>query len=150
MVDFWINIAAGVVLSGISWLLFKVFAPLYLAWRYKAPRMEGKWSFFDSAEPGAPSAGGATVKQSGERIIFISTRTRGRSGKPLSRSFMYTGKVRDGQVLLSFEEPISNGFVAGNLVLKVSGDLKTLSGFTVYLDRDTRNVVAHPIYYRRA
>lgn len=150
MTDFWINVAAGVVLSVGTWLIFKVLAPLYLAWRYKAPRLEGQWVFFDSPDPAAASVGGASVKQSGERITFNSTRTTSRSGKPLSRAFTYTGKVRDGQVLLSFEEPVSNGFVAGNLVLKVSGDLKRLDGCTVYLDRDTGNVVAHQIFYRRS
>jgi hypothetical protein len=150
MTDFWINIAAGIALSVATWIVFQVLAPLYLAWRYKAPRLEGQWSFFDSPDPNASSVGGATVKQSGERITFNSTRTTSRSGKPLSRTFTYSGKVRDGQVLMSFEEPISNGFVAGNLVLKVSGDLKKLSGYTVYLDRDSGDVVAYPIYYRRA
>jgi hypothetical protein len=36
-----------------------------------------------------------------------------------------------------------------DLVLKVSGDLRTLSGFTVYLDRDGGQVVAYPIALRR-
>lgn len=150
MLDFWINILAGIALALASWLLFTVLVPQYLAWRYKAPRLDGQWVFFDSWEEGAPCVGGATVKQSGERIEFSSTRTRSRSGKALSRKFLYLGKVRDGQVLLTFEEPTTNGFIAGNLVLKVSGDLKSISGFTVYLDRDKGSVVAHPIVFRRA
>lgn len=149
-IDFWVNIVAGIVLAVATWLLFRVLAPLYLAWRYKAPKLEGQWSFFDSAELEVPAAGSATLSQCGERISASTTRTRSRNGKPLARTFTYSGKVRDGQLQLSFEEPVSNGFIAGNLVLKVSGDLKTLSGFTVYLDRDNGNVVAYPIFFRRA
>lgn len=149
MRDFLINISAGVALSGISWLLFRAFAPIYLAWRYKAPRLDGQWSFFDSDDPHIAPVGSASIRQTGEKISANVTRTISRKGKPLSRSFSYSGKVRDGQMLISFEEPISNGFIAGHIVLKVSGDLKTLSGFTVYLDRDSGDVVAHRITFRR-
>jgi len=141
--------AAGVALSVASWLLFHVFAPFYRAWRYKAPKLDGQWAFFDSNQGDAPNAGSATFAQSGENVTAITTRTTSRKGKVLSRSFTYRGRVRDGQMLLSFEEPISNGFISGNLVLKVSGDLKSLSGYTVYLDRDEGSVVAHPIFFRK-
>ena len=149
MRDFVINIAAAVFLSAVSWLLFRSIAPFYLAWRYKAPKLEGQWNFFDSDDLKATPVGSASIRQSGERISARVTRTISRKGKPLSRSFKYSGKVRDGQMLLSFEEPISNGFIAGHIVLKVSGDLKMMSGYTVYLDRDAGLVVAHPILFRR-
>lgn len=149
MRDFWINIAAGVALSVISWLLFRVLAPMWRAWRYQAPALAGQWAFFDSSDPAAPSVGAATFTQSGENVTAKTTRTTSRNGKPLSRTFTYRGRVRDGQVLLTFEEPVSNGFIAGNLVLKVSGDIKSLSGFTVYLDRDQGQVVAHQITFRK-
>jgi hypothetical protein len=148
--EFLVNIGAGVALSAASWLLFQVLAPLYRAWRYKAPAIAGNWSYYDSEDNGASAVGAAVVKQRGEHLRADVTRTRSRSGKALSRTFRYMGRIRDGQVLLSFEEPVSNGFVSGNLVLKLSGDLKVLSGFTVYLDRDSGRVVAHPILFRRA
>ena len=149
MRDFWINIGAGVTLSFFSWVLFHVLAPIYRAWRYRAPNLEGQWSSFDSADVDAPNVGSAFFKQSGENITATTTRIRSRSGKPLARSFTYHGRVRDGQIQLSYEEPVSNGFISGNMVLKVSGDLKSLIGFTVYLDRDSGNVVAHPISFRK-
>lgn len=149
MRDFWINIAAGVVLSVITWLLFRVLAPMYRAWRYQAPVLAGQWTFFDSSDQQAKPVGAAKFTQSGENVTAETTRTTSRNGKMLSRTFTYRGRVRDGQVLLTFEEPISNGFISGNLVLKVSGDLKYLTGYTVYLDRDQGQVVAHPIFFRR-
>ncbi len=150
MRDFWINIAAGIALAAASQLLFHVLAPWYLAWRYKAPKLAGHWVFFDSTESNAESVGTAEFSQSGESVTATTARAKSRSGRPIARSFKYRGRVRDGQVLLTFDQPDSNGFIAGNLVLKISGDLKTLTGFTVYLDRDAGNVVAHPISFRRA
>jgi hypothetical protein len=149
MRDFWISIAAGVALSVVSWVLFQVVAPFYRAWRYQAPSLAGQWSFFDVADQAAPAVGAGSFSQSGEDIEATITRTTSRKGKPLSRSFTYRGRVRDGQLLLTFQEPVSNGFIAGNLVLKVSGDLKSLAGYTVYLDRDSGQVVAHPIVFRK-
>jgi hypothetical protein len=149
MQDFLINVAAGVFLTVITWILVRVFLPYYLAWRYKAPLLEGNWSSFDSDASDAPAVGTAIIRQAGEGIKASVIRTTSRKGKPVSRTFDYSGRVRDGQVLLTFEEPTSRGFISGCLVLKVSGDLRTLSGFTVYLDRDTGSVAAYPIVYRR-
>jgi hypothetical protein len=150
MRDFWINVAAGIFLTVITWVLVRILEPHYLAWRYSAPSLGGNWSFFDSDSPNAPAVGTAIIRQSGETLKASVVRTTSRHGKPVSRTFDYSGKVRDGQILLSFQEPTSKGFISGCLVLKISGDLKTLSGFTVYLDRDVGSVVAHPIAYRRA
>lgn len=149
MRDFLINVGAGVFLSIVTWLLFRVLAPFYLAWRYQAPRIEGDWSFHDSEAADAPAVGTATIRQSGERITASATRTTSRKGKPVSRTFQYTGRVRDGRALLSFEQPDSGGFIAGHMVLKVSDNLKILSGYTVYLDREVGKVVAYPLVYRR-
>jgi hypothetical protein len=149
MNDFIVNLAAGVALSVLSWFVVRVVSPLYLAWRHKAPDLSGQWSFFDGANDEASAVGAAVIRQRGERLTAEVTRTKSRSGKPLSRSFTYRGRVRDGQLLLAFEEPVSNGFIAGQVVLKVSGDLKRLTGYTVYLDRDSGSVAAHPIDFRR-
>ena len=127
MREFLINVAAGVALSAAGWLLVRVAAPLYLAWRYQAPRLQGNWNMYDSDAAEASARGTALIQQNGERLLATVVRTTSRSGKPLSRTFRYRGKVREGQLLLSFEEPVSGGFIAGNLVLKVSGDLKTLA-----------------------
>lgn len=143
MQNFLSDVAAGVALAVGSWFLFRVLAPYYLAWRYRAPKLDGQWRFFDLTDSAATLAGNASIRQMGERITADVNRTTSRQGNPVSRSFKYKGKVRDGQMLLSFEEPVSNGFIAGNLVLKVSGDLKRLTGYTVYLDRDRGAVVAH-------
>lgn len=148
MNDFLISVGAGIFLSVTSWLLFRILTPFFSAWWYHAPKLSGQWSFFDS-EDKVVAVGAAILRQRGNRIVADVTRTTSRSGKTLSRTFKYVGRVRDGQLLLSFEEPVSNGFVAGNLVLKLSGDLKVLSGYTVYLDRDAGVVVAHPIWFRK-
>jgi|CXWL01.1.fsa_nt_gi hypothetical protein len=148
--EFWINIAAGIALSAATWLLTRVLAPWYLGWRYKAPNLAGSWSLHDDAnDEGAEAVGTVELEQQGERLRAKTTRTKSRAGKPVARSFDYRGKVRDGQILLTFEERSSNGFISGNLVLKVSGNQRKLSGFTVYLDRDTGQVVAFPIALRR-
>jgi hypothetical protein len=149
MKNFIINIMAGIALSILTWFLIHVIQPFYFAWRHKAPRLEGQWSFFDTDKLDSVAVGSAKLKQRGEKVYADVARTTSRKGRPLSRGFKYFGKVRDGQVLLSFEEPMSNGFIAGNLVLKVSGDLKTLTGFTVYLDHDSGIVVAYPIIFRK-
>jgi len=149
MQDFWINVAAGVFLTVVTWILVRVLLPLYLGWRYKAPKLEGNYSLYDSDAVDAPAVGTATIRQSGENIKALIVRTTSRKGQPTSREFEYSGRVRDGQVLVRFEEPVSNGFICGCVALKVSGDLKSLSGYTIYLDRDSGSVVAHPIIYRR-
>lgn len=150
MRDFWINIAAGVVLSVASWLVARLLLPFLRGWLHGAPELAGQWAFFDSEGPETPAAGTAQLSQAGDRITAVVTRSRSRKGQTVSRTFAYEGRVRDGALLLSFQEPSSHGFIAGNLVLKVSGDLKRLTGYTVYLDRDLGSVVAHPIWYRRA
>ncbi len=147
MIDFGISILSGIVCALLIWIATKVLAPQYLAWRYNAPKLEGNWAFYDSNKESEIPSGTATIKQSGENITASTNRSRTRSGKQTSRNFVYKGKVRDGQVLLTFNEPVSGGFISGNLVLKVSSDLKTLSGYTVYLNRDSAEVVAHPICY---
>ena len=147
--DFIINVAAGVFLSVVVWFLFTFLQPRYLAWRYKAPELRGHWSFHDSETEDAPAVGTAEIKQAGELIDAVVTRTKSRKGKAISRTFNYKGNLRDGQVLLSFEEPVSGGFIRGNLTLKLSSNLKLLSGITAYLDRDVGNVVSHPIFFRR-
>ncbi len=149
MTDFFINIAAGIALSVTSWLLFRVATPRYFAWRYRAPTLGGQWNFFDSEASDAKPVGIATVLQSGELLNATVTRTTSRSGRPISRSFDYRGRVRDGQVQLNFEERQSNGFTCGSVVLKVSGDAKRLGGYTVYFDRDSGLVVANQISFRR-
>ncbi len=147
MIDFGISILSGIVCALIIWLTTKVLAPQYLAWRYNAPKLEGNWSFYDSEDKSETPSGTATIKQTDENIVASTNRSRTRSGKPTSRNFIYKGKVREGQLLLTFNEPVAGGFISGNLVLKVSSDLKTLSGYTVYLNRDSAEVVAHPICY---
>ncbi|HYX72073.1 MAG TPA: hypothetical protein VE732_04825, partial [Nitrososphaera sp.] len=146
MRDFIINIIAGVALSVATWLLFKIIAPRYRAWLYKSPDLSGTWSTFDSATDEARAVGNATFEQAGEIIKATVIRNVSRKGSPVTRTFVYTGKVRSGQLTLSFEEPVSGGFIAGTLVLKVAGNLKLLSGYTVYLDRDKNEVVTHPIF----
>jgi hypothetical protein len=148
MRDFLINVAAGVFLTVVTWLLFHVIAPRYLAWRHRAPKLEGQWLFYDAPEQQDP-VGSAVVTQSGESVKAIVTRTKSRRGAAISRSFVYRGMVRDGQLQLGFEQTDSNGFLAGNLVLKVSGDMKSLTGFTAYLDRDAGEVVAHRLWFRK-
>ena len=127
MIEFGVSILSGIAGALIIWLATKVLAPLYLAWRYNAPKLEGNWSFYDSKEKSETPSGTAVIKQSGENVTASTNRSKTRSGKQTSRNFIYKGKVRDGQLLLKFNEPVSGGFISGNLVLKVSSDLKTLS-----------------------
>lgn len=145
MRDFVINIAAGVALSVFTWLLFQIIAPRYRAWLHKAPNLSGIWTSYDSLSDDARAVGNATIEQTGEIIKATVVRNISRKGTPVGRTFVYTGKVRSGQLMLSFEEPVSGGYIAGTIVLKVSGNLKMLSGYTVYLDRDKNEVVTHPI-----
>lgn len=149
MYDFLINVGAGVFLSVMSWIIFKVLQPRFLAWRYKAPNLESTWSLHDSDAEGAITVGSASIKQTGELLSAVVVRTISRKGKPLSRTFHYKGDIRDGQVLLTFEEPVSGVFIRGSLTLKLSSNLKLLTGITAYLDRDVGNVVSHPICFRR-
>lgn|GEM_PF-2005329 len=149
MTEFGVSILSGIACAILIWLVTKVLAPLYLAWRYNAPKLSGNWVFYDSTEKSETASGTAVIKQSGENITASTNRSRTRSRKETSRNFIYKGKVRDGQLLLTFNEPVSGGFISGNLVLKVSSDLKALSGYTVYLNRDSAEVVAHPICYVR-
>lgn len=149
IMDFIVNVGAGVFLSVTAWFIFKFLQPRYLAWRYKAPNLEGTWSFHDSETEGAVTVGTATLSQSGELLSATVTRTKSRKGKVVSRTFRYKGSIRDGQLLLAFEEPISGGFIRGNLTLKLSSNLKMLSGITAHLDRDVGHVVCHPIFFRR-
>lgn len=147
---FVVNIGAGVFLAVAAWLIFQVLQPRYLAWRYNAPRLDGTWSFHDSVTEGTTSVGTAEIRQAGELLSANVTRTISRNGKPLSRAFHFKGSVRDGQVLLAFHEPVSGGFIRGNVTLKLSSNLKALTGITAYLDRDMGDVVSHPICFRRS
>ena len=149
MRDFLINVAAGVFLTVVSWFLVRWVKPFYFAWVHKAPALEGNWALFDSDAADAAPVGTATIEQSGENIGASVTRTKSRKGASYSRKFEYQGRVRHGQVLISFEEPTSRGFVAGSVVLKISGDFKTLTGFSVFLDHDAGSVVAKPVVFRR-
>lgn len=149
IIDFFINVAAGVFLSVAAWLVFQVLRPYYLAWRYQAPRLEGRWSLHDSESSETPVVGSVHIRQAGELLSVDVTRVMSRSGKSVSRSFRAKGSIRDGQVLLLYEEPISGGFIRGNITLKLSSNLKMLSGFTVYLDRDSGEIVAYPMTYQR-
>lgn len=148
MQDFGVSILSGVVTTFLIWLFIKVLSPMYKGWRYSAPKIEGDWLFHDKGID-SPSVGNAKVYRSGESVKAAVTRTTSRSGKAISRSFQYKGTVRDGQLLLKFTEPVSGGFISGNLVLKVSGDIKNLSGYTVYLDRDSGKVECHPIDFTK-
>ena len=150
MRDFIINIVAGVALSVCSWLLFQFVAPRYRAWIYKAPDISGIWSFYDSVADEAIAVGNATFEQTGEIIKATVIRNTSRKGNPLNRSFIYVGKIRSGQLTLSFEEHKSGGFIVGTLVLKLSSNLRRLSGYTVYLDRESNEVVTYPIFFRKA
>jgi hypothetical protein len=147
--DFWINVAAGIFLAVVGRFLFSVFMPFYRAWIYKSPPLEGRWEYYDAFDTTGGQVGTAVVKQRGENLHFDATRTKSRSGKTYSRNFTYQGRVRASQIQLSFEETTSNGFICGNIGLKVSGDRKTLTGYTVYLDHDAGKMVAHPIMFKR-
>lgn len=147
--DFVVNVAAGIFLSVAAWFLFTILQPRFLALRYHAPKLGGTWTYRDSDALDAPEVGSAEMKQSGERLHAVIRRVRSRSGKSISRTFVYRGNVRDGQVLLTFEDPVSGGFVRGSLTLKLSGDLRSLTGYTTYLDRDSGQVVSFPIHFQR-
>jgi hypothetical protein len=148
--DFLVNYFAGIFTAISIWLTVHVLAPRYRAWKSRAPTIEGTWRFFDSEAPDEPEAGTAVFDQLGESVSVRATRTRTRRGQAKIRVFEYKGLVRNGQVQLAFEEQKTNGFSAGNLVLKLSSDLKTLSGYTVYFDHDAGRVVAFLIVFRRS
>lgn len=145
--DFLINVFAGVFLTVATWVIFNFLMPYYRAWMYDAPNISGTWNFYDVEIDKTKAVGNGTIEQKGELIKATVTRHTSRQGKSVVRTFVYKGKIRSGQLTVSFEETISTGYVVGTLVLKVSSDLKQLSGYTVYLDRDTNEVVTHPIMF---
>ena len=93
--------------------------------------------------------GTAEFSQFGENIRAKVTRNISRAGKPIKRVFNYEGKIRGGQILLTFNEPKGGHFITGNIVLKLSGNMEKLSGYTVYLQHDTNEIVARKIWFTR-
>lgn len=110
------------------------------------PNLNGKWEgFAPEGENPNESNSSLEIRQFGNFVR--ATITRSENGSP--RIFEYEGRFTSGQLVLFFEDTDGRGYVVGAMVLRLEGDLKTLSGRSTYFHHTKNAVVSAARVYRR-
>lgn len=147
LTGFVVGVASSVTAALVVWLFGRYGMPRL---RAAAGRGEGdisgKWLTRDD-EQGAP-VGTALITQNGRRVRLRVTRHTSRHGKPIDRSFTYTGTFRSGQLVARFEDDRA-AYLTGAIVLSRSADPDRLHGLATYRDDDEGAVVARPFRLTR-
>lgn len=152
MTDLFNNIVANLIVGILGWVSHAVFNrwlwPFVRSRTHSTPKIgDTVWDGY-SQEPasGAQPDGKMTVKQWGDVI----TATVERSTASGTREFHYRGKIRDHQIVLTWDEPLGGGSIFGSMVMSLSANRRRLEGLTVYKRLDSGTVVSVPrIYVRR-
>jgi hypothetical protein len=111
----------------------------------KSPSIGGDWLVFDGLSCVGEHSAKVHVDQYNSAVHMGLLRHRSRSGRTIEREFRYRGQIVAGQLTLFFDEPVMAGYITGCIVLRLSGNGRSLIGKTVYLDHDRGQVVAYDI-----
>ena len=114
----------------------------------KSKFIEGDWEFRDIKC--GPVVGHAKFFQQGDRIRADVARVRTRDGESVHYQFKYTGRVISNQLLLDFRFEKGEETTVGSLVLRLSWEATSMTGYTTYLRQRSGQVVSRNIFFSRA
>ncbi len=148
-----VGILTGVISSAIlffcSVILQKFILPLIIGILQKTPDISGTWEYFDTDTSDSMPIGHAEIVQFGTSIKGKVIQTKGRDGNSRNRVFKVSGNFQSAQVIMTFEDVKGTGYIVGAVVLKLSSNLKKLSGKTTYLHHDKGQVVVNDVYLKK-
>lgn len=143
------GVVASLVVALLTLMVKEWLIPRIRAILYQGPDINGKWFSYQSDPEADEPMGFAEVVQKGAVVSMKLTRTRSRSGKPVSRKFIYKGQFSEGQLTMLFEDERARGYITGAIVLRLSADTKALDGKTTYFDHNANAVVSNDLFLRK-
>jgi hypothetical protein len=146
--DLAIGVLAGVVTAFLLWVSNEFLYPYVAGMLADTPDLnKTKWGGRDKYDdPSNPATSTMEINQLGTRISAV-IRRKTKEGK--ERVFNYRGKIRSGQIVLTWEELEGEGYNVGAMILHLSGKLNKLEGVSTYLKHDTSELVADFRTYER-
>jgi ribosomal protein L14 len=141
------GVAASLVVALLSLTVKEWLIPRVRAILYRGPDINGEWTSYQSDPNADEPMGFAEIVQKGTVASMKLTRTKSRSGKPVSRNFIYKGQFSEGQLTMLFEDERAKGYITGAIVLRLSTNTKALDGKTTYFDHNANAVVSNDLFF---
>jgi hypothetical protein len=126
-------------------LLYKLL-PLVSLKKMPQTNIVGEWQSFDKRDDGTEELVGTMHITQTKRGIEA-TVTRQRPGS--KKEFNYKGTCVSGQLVLIWSQRGAEDYNIGTMMLRLSGNIDTLEGYTTYFHHDTGKVISQPKVYKR-
>lgn len=153
-----IGVISGIITSAVIWFFVNLFKTKVLPWyqsiTYQGVKINGDWIGFyqhskstniDEDDPHY----NIHINQKGHQIYGEMTRSKNQDGTRDSKTFVFNGLFKDGNLVFSYKPKDSTRLGLGSYVLKLKDDGKKLHGRSLYITSDNGDVAEFEIIWKR-
>ncbi|MFA6251114.1 MAG: hypothetical protein WC603_00580 [Candidatus Paceibacterota bacterium] len=153
-----IGVVSGIITSAVIWVIVNLFKKNILPWyqsiTYQGVKIGGNWIGFyqkptninnDEKDPHY----NIHIIQKGHHICGEMTRNKDQNGSRNSKTFIFNGLFKDGNLVFSYKPKDSTRLGLGSYVLKLGDDGKKLHGRSLYITSNGGDVAEFEITWKR-